>query len=162
VPSQITRRNCLTFSTLLEQSPTSGRELTEIISRGSQVPRLSCYINVLGVVFKTNKFAVWPHVSVISSCSHFVSWLLMEHSECCRGKCSICQKRSSLLRREARGSGAVGLHSVGFPGLCDITVYLRLEFSCAPLNVFSFAWPVNRVLSLLLLSHIVHYWIRLA
>jgi hypothetical protein len=84
-------------------------------SRGSQVPRLSCYMNVLGVVFKTNKFAVWPHVSlhqllqplrVLAAYGTFrvLSWQMLN-----------LPKRSSLLQREARGSGAVGFAFRRFP-----------------------------------------------
>jgi hypothetical protein len=104
-------------------------------------PAASFYINISWGGFKTNKFALWPHVSL-----QFLQPLRVLAAY---GTCKVLSpqwlnlpKRSSNLEKGSMRVRGRGFAFHRFPwGDCDITVYLSWSFSCATQLLFS-CWPV--------------------
>jgi hypothetical protein len=83
-------------------------------SRGSQVPRLF-YINVSWGGFQNEQVCCMA-TRISSSAPAATSCLggFMEHSKCCRGKCSICQNTQVTCKGKHAGPGPWASRSVGF------------------------------------------------
>jgi hypothetical protein len=134
------------------RSPSSNRREQNVKSRGSQVPRLPLHRYFLGWFSKLTSLLHDHTYLFIGSCSHLVSWPLMGTFKVLSPQWLNLPNAQVTLRREARGSGAVGFASRGFPGYATSLLF-KMKFR-APLNVFSCLACESFSLSLLLL-HIV-------